>query len=129
MLLSAGGGHAEESAEDVFAPFRSDVDAAVDRGLRFLASQQKRDGSFHGRYGETAGLASLVGMAFLAKGSIPGERPHGAVLDRCIDRVLSLSLSADHVLYCMDNETSGSSEWSRYWCEYVKSKARERGRA
>ncbi len=46
-----------------------------------------------------------------------------------IDRVLSISLAWDHVLYCMDNETSGSSEWSLYWCEYVRTRAREAGAA
>ena len=44
-----------------------------------------------------------------------------------IDRVLSHSLAYDHVLYCMDNETSGDPTWSQYWAEYVREKARERG--
>jgi hypothetical protein len=62
--------------------------------------------------------------------TVPGLDDNQVVLpyqQAFIDRVLTLSLTADHVLYCMDNETSGSSEWSRYWCEFVRSRAREAG--
>jgi len=44
-----------------------------------------------------------------------------------IDKVLSLSLQYDHVLYCMDNETSGDPAWAQYWSERVRKKAREVG--
>ena len=44
-----------------------------------------------------------------------------------IDEVLSHSLAYDHVLYCMDNETNGDPAWGKYWAEYVRERARERG--
>ena len=44
-----------------------------------------------------------------------------------VDRMLSIALQYDHVLYCMDNETSGSPEWSQYWNEYIEEKARQAG--
>ena len=36
-----------------------------------------------------------------------------------VDKVMSLSLRYDHVLYCMDNETSGDPAWGRYWAQYI----------
>ena len=46
---------------------------------------------------------------------------------RKIDKLLSYSLKYPHVLYCMDNETSGSPEWGRYWSTYIQQKAAEQG--
>ncbi|MBN1844050.1 MAG: hypothetical protein JW810_00075, partial [Sedimentisphaerales bacterium] len=45
-----------------------------------------------------------------------------------VDKMLSISLQYDHVLYCMDNETSGSAEWGKYWSEYIRAQAKKRGR-
>lgn len=39
---------------------------------------------------------------------------------RFVDKMLSYSLQYDHVLYCMDNETSGEEAWGAYWAEYIK---------
>lgn len=44
-----------------------------------------------------------------------------------VDKLLDHSLNYPHLLYCMDNETNGDEEWSRFWAEYVKRKARGRG--
>jgi hypothetical protein len=41
--------------------------------------------------------------------------------------MLSYSLQYDHVLYCMDNETSGEEAWGAYWAEYIKRRAQEAG--
>ncbi|MDF1574072.1 MAG: hypothetical protein P1P86_02630 [Bacteroidales bacterium] len=48
---------------------------------------------------------------------------------RFIDKILSLSLEYDHVLYCIDNETSVTSEWGRFWSDYIRKKAAEQGRS
>ncbi|MAT13650.1 MAG: hypothetical protein CMJ46_00040 [Planctomyces sp.] len=37
-----------------------------------------------------------------------------------VRKLLDTSLPYDHVLYCMDNETNGEEEWSRYWARFVK---------
>jgi hypothetical protein len=61
----------------------------------------------------------------------PAQRNNTVVLryqQRFVDRMLSHSLKYHHVLYCMNNETKGEEEWSRYWAEYIKAKAREAGR-
>lgn len=35
-------------------------------------------------------------------------------------KLLSISLQYDNVLYCIDNETSGTEEWTIYWTEFLK---------
>jgi len=44
-----------------------------------------------------------------------------------VDKMLSISLKYGHVLYCMDNETNESPEWSKYWSDYIKARAKEAG--
>lgn len=40
-----------------------------------------------------------------------------------VDKLLSYSLNYDHVLYCMDNETSVTSDWAKFWAQYIKKQA------
>lgn len=40
-----------------------------------------------------------------------------------VEKMLSYALKYDHVLYCMDNETSGEEEWSAYWARFIRSRA------
>jgi len=61
----------------------------------------------------------------------PGQRNNATVLkyqQRFVDRMLSHALKYGHVLYCVDNETKGEEEWSRYWAEYIRTKADAAGR-
>jgi len=61
----------------------------------------------------------------------PKQRNNQVVLpfqQRFVDKLLSYSLRTDHVLYCMDNETSGAEAWGAYWAEYIKNRAREVGK-
>ncbi len=61
----------------------------------------------------------------------PKQRNNKVVLryqQRFVDKLLSYSLQYDHVLYCMDNETSGAEEWGAYWANYIKQKAKEAGK-
>ena len=44
-----------------------------------------------------------------------------------IDKVLSYALDYDHVLYCIDNETSGDAAWASYWALYLRERASEKG--
>ncbi|NQU51951.1 MAG: hypothetical protein HQ522_05385 [Bacteroidetes bacterium] len=45
--------------------------------------------------------------------------------NRFVEKILSISLKYNHVLYCMDNETSGEEEWAIYWAELIQTKAKE----
>ena len=60
--------------------------------------------------------------------SVPAERNQQTVLKyqrRFVDKVLSCSLKFGNVLYCMDNETSVTPQWGKYWSQYIKAKAKE----
>ncbi len=48
---------------------------------------------------------------------------------RFVDKMLSHSLRYNHVLYCIDNETSGEEAWAVYWAGYIRSRAAEAGTA
>jgi len=61
----------------------------------------------------------------------PKQRNNRVVLpyqQRFVDKLLSYSLRHDHVLYCMDNETSSEEAWSAYWAEYIQRRAAEAGK-
>jgi hypothetical protein len=61
----------------------------------------------------------------------PAQRNNTVVLpyqQRFVDKMLSHTLQYDHVLYCMDNETSGEEAWGAYWAEYIKQRAAEAGK-
>jgi hypothetical protein len=45
-----------------------------------------------------------------------------------VDKMLEISLKYDHVLYCMDNETSAEEEWGIFWAELILAKAKEAGK-
>ncbi len=45
-----------------------------------------------------------------------------------IDKVLAHTLLYNHVLYCIDNETSVTASWGRFWSLYLKKKASEAGK-
>jgi len=60
--------------------------------------------------------------------SVPAERNQKTVLkyqQRFVDKILSYSLKYGNVLYCMDNETSVTPQWGKYWSQYIKAKAKD----
>jgi len=63
--------------------------------------------------------------------SVPGAKHLKAVLtyqERFVEKLLSYSLKHDHVLYCMDNETSVTPKWGAYWATFIRAKAEAAGR-
>ena len=44
-----------------------------------------------------------------------------------VEKMLSISLGYDHVLYCISNETNDSEAWSRHWALFIRRKAAEAG--
>jgi hypothetical protein len=46
---------------------------------------------------------------------------------RFVEWMLERTLQYPHVLYCMDNETSGSPEWGAYWAKVIKARAKHMG--
>jgi hypothetical protein len=66
------------------------VDDAVVNALRFLAQQQRADGSWNvDATGESTAVTSLAVMAFLAAGHVPGEGPYAPAIDKGIRHVLA----------------------------------------
>jgi hypothetical protein len=62
----------------------------------------------------------------------PAQRNNTVLLpfqQRFVDRLLSRALNHGHVLYCIDNETSGDEAWSAYWADHILRRAKEAGRA
>jgi hypothetical protein len=45
-----------------------------------------------------------------------------------VEKLLSYSFYHNHVLYCMDNETSADEEWAVFWAEFILGKAKEAGK-
>ena len=63
--------------------------------------------------------------------SVPSQHNNMPLLDyqqHFVDKLLSISLEYDHVLYCIDNETSVTSDWGKFWSEYIRKKATEAGK-
>jgi hypothetical protein len=65
------------------------IDAAVDRGLEFVARNQEADGAFAAHRGGQPGVTSLCVMAFLSRGHVPGQGPYGKQIERAIDYTLT----------------------------------------
>jgi len=79
-----------DDPDDVLKPEEwQRVDAAVNRALKWLASQQQTDGSFPSIDLGQPGVTSLAAMAFMAHGNLPGEGEFGKQLDRATDFVLA----------------------------------------
>ncbi len=63
--------------------------------------------------------------------SVPGLRNNTVLLPfqrAQVDKMLSHSLRYGHVLYCIDNETSGAEEWGAYWAKHIRKKAEAVGK-
>lgn len=61
----------------------------------------------------------------------PQQRNNTVVLkyqQRFVDKMLSYSLKHDHVLYCMDNETSAEEAWGAYWADFIRQRAKAAGK-
>ena len=75
---------------DPASPADERVDQSIERGLAFLASGQRADGTFESAPAISyPGIAGLCGMAFLAKGYLPGQGRYGANINRIVDFLLS----------------------------------------
>ena len=66
----------------------SRVEAAVDRGLLWLAGQQAADGRFPSEPVAQPAITSFAIMAFLSRGHVPDHGPYGSQISKAIDFVL-----------------------------------------
>lgn len=64
------------------------IDTAVEKSLRWLASQQQEDGSFPSIPTGQPGVTSLAMMAYLAHGHLPDAGPYGEHLAKALKFIL-----------------------------------------
>ncbi|HEY3393914.1 MAG TPA: hypothetical protein VGK58_14475, partial [Lacipirellulaceae bacterium] len=84
-----GAGAADDTPDDVLSEDEwQRVDAAVERALAWMVTQQQDDGSFITLQRGQPGVTCLCVMAFMAQGHLPGAGPYGARLERATDYVL-----------------------------------------
>lgn len=63
-----------------------EVQAAIDKGLQYLALTQQEDGAWGGEtWPKHAGVSGFCLMALLSSGSVPGEGPYGAEAQKAVD--------------------------------------------
>ncbi len=63
--------------------------------------------------------------------SVPNSNSNLKVLEyqqKFVDKVLSYSMQYPNILYCMDNETSVTAEWGRFWANYIRKIGKENGK-
>lgn len=60
-------------ADPVFEKFQPQIEATVDKGLEYLAAPAAGGRVVCRRNGDTTGIVSLAGMAFLSTGDTPGS--------------------------------------------------------
>lgn len=54
--------------------------------------------------------------------TVPALKNNGVLLkyqQAFVIKMLSISLQYNNVLYCIDNETRGTEEWSAYWADFI----------
>lgn len=102
----------ESVIQNVLSPAQwRQVDDAVDRGVRWLASRQAKDGSFPTAIGGQPAVTALSAMALMSRGHRPGVGPYGETLDQAID--YCLRCQRDEGCYVVDRTTMPTDQWNR----------------
>ena len=81
------------------------VEAAVDKALVYLVSQQQPDGSWPSGFGNNHGVNAVNLLAFLGRGHAPGRGPFKHVVERAVH--LMLATQEDGGLYSSPNKSHG----------------------
>ncbi len=92
----------------------ADTDAAINKGLGWLASQQNADGSYgSGAYRGNIAVTSLAGLAFMESGSTPTRGRYAANIDKALKYVLDNTSPAGFV--CVANAATHGPMYSHGW--------------
>ncbi len=75
--------------EDRLIEITPETREAIDRGLKWLATQQNEDGSWKGARGRNTGVASFAVLSFVSTGVVPERGPYGRVAAKGVDYVIS----------------------------------------
>ncbi len=82
------------------------IEAAVDRGLVYLARHQRADGSWPCVYGNNTGVNAICALAFMGRGHAPGRGPYGELVQRTIRLIRDHQTDAG--LYTSVNDSRGT---------------------
>jgi prenyltransferase beta subunit len=104
LAWPAGAGADQELSS--LAKFDKPVDDAMDKALEFLAAKQEPDGSFGNKGPARTAVTSLVVMAFLSKGHLPGLGPYGEVINKGVDFTIKAQHSSG--LICAEGNAHGA---------------------
>src|SRR5687767_894799 len=89
------------------------VEQPIHRALAWLAREQDSDGSYEGPDSAQPATTSLAVMAYLSKGHLPGEGPHGKHLEKGIDFVLRCQ-RPDGLLACAGAGSGSNGKTANY---------------
>src|SRR5262245_12441597 len=76
---------------------------AIERGLAWLAQQQKSDGSFGSgsQYGRHVGITALAALAFMSNGDMPGRGRYSRQVEKALKFILD-STAEESGLICAE---------------------------
>ena len=85
----------QQTSSDGAPELNEEASKAIERGLKYLISVQKKDGSWdsNGAGGREIAITSLSLMAFMANAQFPGFGPYGKNLDRAKDFLMKKAKS------------------------------------
>ena len=94
LLSGSAKAQQAESLADVLSDSQwRNLEKSVDKGLKWLSTQQKEDGSVDSEDVGQPAITSLAIMGFLSRGHQPGSGPYGKQLESAIDYVLGAQRS------------------------------------
>lgn len=89
LVVAMAVGSASAGQDRANVELAAPADAAIDKGLAFLATRQADDGAFSTNgYGRNVAVCALAGMAWLSGGSTPDRGPYGEQVSRVTDFLL-----------------------------------------
>ena len=77
-----------QAGEDTVRVTR-EIKSSIEMAQRYMASQQRSDGSYSGDNGQLTGIVASCTLAFMATGSLPGEGPFARQVSRGIQFILN----------------------------------------
>lgn len=79
------------AVDESFVEVTPELEAAIEKGLAYLAKQQNEDGSFSAERfgGGHIGVTSICCLAFMANGQLPGRGEYGYVVEKGLEYVLA----------------------------------------
>ncbi|MBE7465147.1 MAG: terpene cyclase/mutase family protein [Planctomycetes bacterium] len=76
-------------AEESNVKVTREIQASIDMGLRYLASQQRPDGSYLGSSGDLTGPVAAATLAYMAVGNLSNEGPYAHQVSRGVTYLLN----------------------------------------